>query len=374
MIINTGIMLEHLTNGAIPIGVHRVVADRRPDGGALLGRAVLSPHAVDGAGAARVVRRRRSIRSSSRPSKPATCSTRCCTTSTWSKTPENESSRQCRRQERRARNQAKGGPGPRRVQRAVGPERDRRRGGCRRCGTGSGTPALTSIPSDVAVAFYGDLFRHDPAVGAPTDLDQIANDMGSGRPRAAGSGPGRARSDRQGGRTGHLRPHARPGRSVLRVRRDPSHGSRSSRVGHRRRHRGRGRPLDGDDRDLRGPVGPDRPARSPRDDRFAARRARSCRRSWSRNRRGFRRGCESWTNVAAAGDMACLNPHLATSFGELVIDLAIDNGHRAHDPEPYLNAAATGRAIAAALGPATPDRAETDPRDRHGHHARATVP
>ncbi|MFI5044588.1 MAG: isopenicillin N synthase family dioxygenase [Acidimicrobiales bacterium] len=28
VIINTGIMLEHLTNGAIPIGVHRVVADR----------------------------------------------------------------------------------------------------------------------------------------------------------------------------------------------------------------------------------------------------------------------------------------------------------------------------------------------------------
>src|SRR6056297_1409055 len=27
MIINTGIMLEHITNGAIPIGVHQVVAD-----------------------------------------------------------------------------------------------------------------------------------------------------------------------------------------------------------------------------------------------------------------------------------------------------------------------------------------------------------
>ena len=32
-----------------------------------------------------------------------------------------------------------------------------------------------------------------------------------------------------------------------------------------------------------------------------------------------------------------------------VEDVLVDNGHRAHDPEPYLNAAATGAAIAAGL-------------------------
>ena len=33
-------------------------------------------------------------------------------------------------------------------------------------------------PSDVAVAFYGDLFRHDPAIGEPTDLVEIAGEAG----------------------------------------------------------------------------------------------------------------------------------------------------------------------------------------------------
>jgi hypothetical protein len=28
----------------------------------------------------------------------------------------------------------------------------------------------------------------------------------------------------------------------------------------------------------------------------------------------------------------------------------VDNGHRAHDPEPYLNSSATGAAVADALG------------------------
>ena len=36
-------------------------------------------------------------------------------------------------------------------------------------------------------------------------------------------------------------------------------------------------------------------------------------------------------------------------YDERVEDVLVDNGHRAHDPEPYLNAAATGAAIAAGL-------------------------
>ncbi len=57
----------------------------------------------------------------------------------------------------------------------------------------------------------------------------------------------------------------------------------------------------------------------------------------------------AWTNVAAIGDVACSTPKLAERFGPRVSDFAVDNGHRAHDPEPYLNAAATGHAVAAGL-------------------------
>jgi len=57
----------------------------------------------------------------------------------------------------------------------------------------------------------------------------------------------------------------------------------------------------------------------------------------------------SWVNVASVGDLACAEPHLARCFSGPVQDLAVDNGHRAHDAEPYLNAAATGDALAAAL-------------------------
>jgi hypothetical protein len=64
----------------------------------------------------------------------------------------------------------------------------------------------------------------------------------------------------------------------------------------------------------------------------------------------------SWTNVAAIGDHMCAAPKLAERFGPRVADFAVDNGHRAHDPEPYLNAAVTGHAVAAGLvRPALPD-------------------
>jgi pimeloyl-ACP methyl ester carboxylesterase len=57
---------------------------------------------------------------------------------------------------------------------------------------------------------------------------------------------------------------------------------------------------------------------------------------------------ERWVNVRAVGDRAAAVP-LREKFGPRVEEVLIDNGHRAHDPEPYLNAAATGAAIAAAL-------------------------
>lgn len=55
-----------------------------------------------------------------------------------------------------------------------------------------------------------------------------------------------------------------------------------------------------------------------------------------------------WVNVRALGDKAAA-VSLREKFGERVEEFLIDNGHRAHEPEPYLNAAATGAAIAAAL-------------------------
>lgn len=58
---------------------------------------------------------------------------------------------------------------------------------------------------------------------------------------------------------------------------------------------------------------------------------------------------ERWVNVRAVGDKAAAVP-LADTFGPEVEDVLVDNGHRAHAPEPYLNAEPTGAAVAAALG------------------------
>ncbi len=57
---------------------------------------------------------------------------------------------------------------------------------------------------------------------------------------------------------------------------------------------------------------------------------------------------QRWVNVRAVGDKAAAVP-LRARFGDRVEDVQVDNGHRAHAPEPYLNAAVTGAAIAAAL-------------------------
>jgi pimeloyl-ACP methyl ester carboxylesterase len=57
---------------------------------------------------------------------------------------------------------------------------------------------------------------------------------------------------------------------------------------------------------------------------------------------------ERWVNVRAVGDHAAA-VSLVEKFGPRVEEIVIDNGHRAHAPEPYLNASATGAAIAAAL-------------------------
>ena len=55
-----------------------------------------------------------------------------------------------------------------------------------------------------------------------------------------------------------------------------------------------------------------------------------------------------WVNVRARDDQAC-TASLVDKFGPKVEEVVVDNGHRAHAPEPYLNSAITGGAIAAAL-------------------------
>jgi hypothetical protein len=57
---------------------------------------------------------------------------------------------------------------------------------------------------------------------------------------------------------------------------------------------------------------------------------------------------QRWVNVRAIGDKAAAVA-VAERFGDRVEDVMVDNGHRAHAPEPYLNAAPTGEAIASAL-------------------------
>ena len=57
---------------------------------------------------------------------------------------------------------------------------------------------------------------------------------------------------------------------------------------------------------------------------------------------------QRWVNVRAVGDKAAAVP-LRERFGDRVEDVLVDNGHRAHAPEPYMNSPATGEAVAAAL-------------------------
>ena len=59
-------------------------------------------------------------------------------------------------------------------------------------------------------------------------------------------------------------------------------------------------------------------------------------------------GLTAWTNIRGANDPACAAP-LAGQFVGGVQDKAVDNGHRVHDPEPYLNNPSAGAAIAAGL-------------------------
>ncbi len=57
---------------------------------------------------------------------------------------------------------------------------------------------------------------------------------------------------------------------------------------------------------------------------------------------------QTWTNVADPDDPAA-RAALGGCFAGSVTDRKVDNGHRVHDPEPYLNNPWTGRAVADGL-------------------------
>ena len=61
-------------------------------------------------------------------------------------------------------------------------------------------------------------------------------------------------------------------------------------------------------------------------------------------------GTTHWVNIRNADDPACLRP-LPDAFDGPLVERLVDNGHRVHDPEPYLNNPTTGGAIAAMLSP-----------------------
>ena len=64
----------------------------------------------------------------------------------------------------------------------------------------------------------------------------------------------------------------------------------------------------------------------------------------------FPGGAAAWVNIRNADDPACVRP-IPEAFDGPVVERLVDNGHRVHDPEPYLNNPTTGGAIAGLLDP-----------------------
>ena len=62
----------------------------------------------------------------------------------------------------------------------------------------------------------------------------------------------------------------------------------------------------------------------------------------------FPAGVDQWVNIRNADDPACLRP-LVEVFDGPITERLVDNGHRVHDPEPYLNNPTTGGAVAGML-------------------------
>jgi hypothetical protein len=64
---------------------------------------------------------------------------------------------------------------------------------------------------------------------------------------------------------------------------------------------------------------------------------------------GWPAGIERWVNVTAPTDQVCAGTTLRGMYDDRVEDHVVDNGHRGHDPEPYLCARVTGATVRDAL-------------------------
>jgi hypothetical protein len=64
---------------------------------------------------------------------------------------------------------------------------------------------------------------------------------------------------------------------------------------------------------------------------------------------GWPGGLRRWVNVTAPTDQVCAGTTLAGTYDDRIEDVVVDNGHRGHDPEPYLCARVTGDVIRRAL-------------------------
>ena len=58
-----------------------------------------------------------------------------------------------------------------------------------------------------------------------------------------------------------------------------------------------------------------------------------------------------WVNVVAITDPVAQPGRVPDRFGARVEERLVDNGHRGHHPEPYLNSSVVGQVVAEALNP-----------------------
>ncbi|UKY53734.1 antibiotic ABC transporter ATP-binding protein [Streptomyces inhibens] len=76
------------------------------------------------------------------------------------------------------------------------------------------------------------------------------------------------------------------------------------------------------------------------------------------------RALRRWTNIADATDIVAVVRELRPAFGSRVTDVTVHNGSHMHEATRYLTAVETGRAIAAGLSGAVPDAAERQDAER----------
>ena len=225
-----------------------------------------------------------------------------------------------------------------------------RPGGYRRCGTGCGTTGSEVDADDVAVCFYGDLFRHHPGSDEDRKLEQsragvadMLSEIGGDAVAKLSQAAGEATFDRTLDlATAMLAENDLHARLRARIEAEITDDTRVL-VAH-----SLGTVLSysalalHDDWPVHTFVTLGSPLAVPMIFNSLEPAPVDGQGVWPGS-------VQRWVNVRALNDFACESP-LADHFGPRIEEFVIDNGHRAHAPEPYLNSRPTGAAIAAALG------------------------